>query len=221
MNQKKFFFMVVLSCVCLTGSYLYFGFDNFNDRIVVTENKTYLSTNQKIASNSFELYSSTCSVLINGDKKSIKNIPKVPISVSDEEILAKASKGCWNVISNYSFKYDWREITLEEENYPIAYSILAHHKTEQLLMLLAQIYSPQNAYCIHIDAKASNNMFEAVEAVVKCFPNVILASKRENVVYASFSRLQADINCMKDLLKSPIKWNHLINLCGQVSDKLL
>ena len=160
---------------------------------------------------------SSCFAVISGNKTLTKNISKVPISVSDEEILAKASKGCWNVISNYSFKYDWREITLEEENYPIAYSILAHHKTEQLLMLLAQIYSPQNAYCIHIDAKASNNMFEAVKAVVKCLPNVILASKRENVVYASFSRLQADINCMKDLLESHIKWNHLINLCGQVS----
>ena len=221
MKQKKIFLMVVLSCVCLTGSYLYFGFDNFKGFIVITKHKAYLSTNQKIASNFFEVHSSTCSVLINGNKNFTKNISKVPINVSDEEILAKASKGCWNVISNYSFKYDWREITLEEENYPIAYSILAHHKTEQLLMLLAEIYSPQNAYCIHIDAKASNNMFEAVKAVVKCLPNVILASKRENVVYASFSRLQADINCMKDLLKSSIKWNHLINLCGQVSDKLL
>jgi hypothetical protein len=51
----------------------------------------------------------------------------------------------------------------------------------------------------------------ALRAVVSCFDNVFIASKLEAIVYAGYSRLQADINCMKDHLKSPIKWRYLIN----------
>jgi len=53
--------------------------------------------------------------------------------------------------------------------------------------------------------------------ITGCFSNIFLANKSEDVIYASFSRLQADINCMDDLLNSSVGWKHLINLCGQVS----
>ncbi len=52
--------------------------------------------------------------------------------------------------------------------------------------------------------------------MVKCFDNVFIASKLETVVYAGISRLQADINCMTDLLGKNVKWKYLINLVGQV-----
>ncbi|NXS41321.1 GCNT7 acetylglucosaminyltransferase, partial [Balaeniceps rex] len=51
--------------------------------------------------------------------------------------------------------------------------------------------------------------------IVNCFENIFISSKRESVVYAGFSRLQADINCMRDLVHSKIQWNYVINLCGQ------
>nr|XP_040024802.1 beta-1,3-galactosyl-O-glycosyl-glycoprotein beta-1,6-N-acetylglucosaminyltransferase 3-like [Gasterosteus aculeatus aculeatus] len=55
---------------------------------------------------------------------------------------------------------------------------------------------------------------KAVEAIISCFPNVFVASRLESVVYASWSRVQADLNCMKDLLNSRIQWKYLLNTCG-------
>ncbi|MBN3298971.1 GCNT2 transferase, partial [Amia calva] len=75
------------------------------------------------------------------------------------------------------------------------------------------IYAPHNVYCIHIDEKASKAFKAAVETLINCFPNTFLASKMEIVVYAGMSRLQADINCLKDLVSS--RWKYVINLCGQ------
>ena len=85
----------------------------------------------------------------------------------------------------------------------------------KLERLIRSIYRPQNWYCIHVDAKADKDFYEAVEKYVSCFDNVFLSSKREDVVYASFSRLQADLNCMSDLLEGNKEWKYLINLCGQ------
>ena len=42
-----------------------------------------------------------------------------------------------------------------------------------------------------------------------------IASKLEYVVYKGFSRLQADLNCMSDLLLSPVAWKYYINLPSQ------
>ena len=39
--------------------------------------------------------------------------------------------------------------------------------------------------------------------------------KRESVVYAGISRLQADLNCIKDLAASAVPWKYAINTCGQ------
>ena len=157
-----------------------------------------------------------CSVVLSGDIEAISQLNHHPIKITDNKVYQRSKQGCWNIINYYSFNTDWDNVSAEEKNYPIAFSILAHTNTEQLLILLSEIYSPQNAYCIHVDLKAPTKMQETMELVQQCFPNVYLASKREDVVYASFWRLQADINCMTDLVNSPINWRHLINLCGQV-----
>lgn len=83
------------------------------------------------------------------------------------------------------------------------------------MRLLRAIYMPQNVYCIHVDAKASWEYKEAVRRLVSCFNNAFLSSHSETVTYAGFSRLQADLNCMKDLVKSNIGWRKVVNLCGQ------
>ena len=160
--------------------------------------------------------SSICDEVIGGNETVIERLPKIPIDTKDEQLQERIKHGCWSVIDYYDFNTEWNAITEEEKNYPIAYSILAHHNTEQLILLLAQIYGPQNIYCVHIDQKSPKSMLDTFKLVQRCFPNIFLVSKQVEVWYASFSRLQADLNCMEDLLKSPISWKHLINLCGQV-----
>uniref|UniRef100_A0A8C5SBG9 Beta-1,3-galactosyl-O-glycosyl-glycoprotein beta-1,6-N-acetylglucosaminyltransferase 3 n=1 Tax=Laticauda laticaudata TaxID=8630 RepID=A0A8C5SBG9_LATLA len=102
----------------------------------------------------------------------------------------------------------------EEENFPIAYSMVIHEKIEMFERLLRSIFAPQNVYCVHVDSKSPELFQKAVRGIASCFDNVFLASKQESVVYASWSRVQADLNCMKDLLQSKVRWKYLLNTCG-------
>ncbi|XP_004638177.1 beta-1,3-galactosyl-O-glycosyl-glycoprotein beta-1,6-N-acetylglucosaminyltransferase [Octodon degus] len=111
-------------------------------------------------------------------------------------------------------KYIVEPLSKEEAGFPIAYSIVVHHKIEMLDRLLRAIYMPQNFYCIHVDRKSEDSFVAAVKGIASCFRNVFVASQLESVVYASWSRVQADLNCMKDLYRMSAGWKYLINLCG-------
>ncbi|GFR62350.1 beta-1,3-galactosyl-O-glycosyl-glycoprotein beta-1,6-N-acetylglucosaminyltransferase-like [Elysia marginata] len=52
-------------------------------------------------------------------------------------------------------------------------------------------------------------------AVARCLPNVFLSSKLEDIVYGGMTRLLADINCFRDLMKHPVQWKYVINTPGQ------
>ncbi|XP_070555438.1 N-acetyllactosaminide beta-1,6-N-acetylglucosaminyl-transferase-like [Ptychodera flava] len=112
-------------------------------------------------------------------------------------------------------EYILEPLSAEEGAYPIAYSIVVHKEAAQVERLLHAIYMPQNLYCIHIDMKASDEFKQAIVNLASCFENVFIASKLENVIYATASRLQADLNCMEDLIRDKVKWKYLINLSGQ------
>lgn len=120
---------------------------------------------------------------------------------------------CLHII--FELHFIMETLSKEEEDYPLAFIITIHKDLEMFLRLLRAIYAPQNIYCVHIDAKAPESYRTSVERLIECFPNVFLASVSETVTYAGFSRLKADLNCMEDLVRSPIKWQRVINLCGQ------
>ncbi|KAM5152979.1 beta-1,3-galactosyl-O-glycosyl-glycoprotein beta-1,6-N-acetylglucosaminyltransferase 3-like [Mantella aurantiaca] len=92
--------------------------------------------------------------------------------------------------------------------------MVIHNKIEMFERLLRSIYTPHNIYCVHVDKKSPEKFKKAVKAITLCFENVFVASKLEKVVYASWSRVQADLNCMEELLKSNVQWRYLINTCG-------
>ncbi|XP_061640311.1 beta-1,3-galactosyl-O-glycosyl-glycoprotein beta-1,6-N-acetylglucosaminyltransferase 7 isoform X2 [Phyllopteryx taeniolatus] len=108
-----------------------------------------------------------------------------------------------------------RPLSREEEDYPLAYILTVHKELELLVRLLRAIYAPQNVYCIHVDAKAPQEYWAAVQKLVGCFKNVFLSRRSEIVTYAGFSRLKADLNCMTDLAASEVGWRKVVNLCGQ------
>ncbi|XP_026781377.3 beta-1,3-galactosyl-O-glycosyl-glycoprotein beta-1,6-N-acetylglucosaminyltransferase-like [Pangasianodon hypophthalmus] len=140
--------------------------------------------------------------------KSFKNITRI----TDEQYVEQ-TKDCEKF--RRTRKYLPFPLSEEEEAFPVAYSIVIHHKVQNFERLLRSIYSPQNFYCIHVDKKAPESFMRAINAIVSCIDNVFLASKFEEVVYASWSRVQADINCMKDLYQASSRWKYFINLCGQ------
>ena len=99
--------------------------------------------------------------------------------------------------------------------FPLAFNILTHRDADQLARLLRALYRPHNVYCIHVDAHSSPVFQSAVHHLAACFDNVQVASKLESIVYAGFSRLQADITCMKDNVNSSFHWRYLINTAAQ------
>ncbi|XP_043831367.1 beta-1,3-galactosyl-O-glycosyl-glycoprotein beta-1,6-N-acetylglucosaminyltransferase [Dromiciops gliroides] len=160
-----------------------------------------------------------CTKIILGDKEEIQNAKltmltmkfrKLPRWTNDDYI--NMTKDCTTFIKTR--KYIMEPLSKEEAEFPIAYSIVVYHKIEMLDRLLRSIYTPQNYYCIHVDKKSPESFLEAVKGISSCFSNVFIASQLESVVYASWSRVQADLNCMRDLYRQSAKWKYLINLCG-------
>lgn len=103
----------------------------------------------------------------------------------------------------------------EERSFPLAYSLVVHKNAPMVERILHAIYAPHNIYCIHYDQKSSPAFIKAIQNLARCIPNLFIASKLESVEYAHISRLNADLNCLSDLLRSEVKWKYVINLCGQ------
>ncbi|NXC03921.1 GCNT3 acetylglucosaminyltransferase, partial [Orthonyx spaldingii] len=159
-----------------------------------------------------------CSRIARGDQKAIEEAQLSNLEVANRK--ASPTPGVYLNMTRdcKAFKESRRYIEFplsqEEEEFPIAYSMVVHYKIDMFERLLRSVYAPQNVYCVHVDGKSSPAFQEAVRAIAACFPNVFIASRLESVVYASWSRLQADLNCMQDLLESPVPWRYLINTCG-------
>lgn len=137
-----------------------------------------------------------------------------PAVLKNESYFIEHAKDCDHF--RKSRDYILRPADPEEADYPLAFNLILHKDVAQIERLLRAIYRPQNEYCLHIDAKASPALINALRAISNCFSNVRLASKLEYVHYAGFSRLQADINCMSDLTTKPLtNWKYLLNLAGQ------
>uniref|UniRef100_A0A0B7AVB9 Uncharacterized protein n=1 Tax=Arion vulgaris TaxID=1028688 RepID=A0A0B7AVB9_9EUPU len=124
------------------------------------------------------------------------------------------SQNCNVFLNKYGFNR-YPKASEEEKEYPIAFIILFYKDLDQVLFLLRALYHPHNVYCLSVDTKASIEFFEAVRSITRCLPNVFVASKLENIVYAGFTRLMADIDCMDDLLRHPVQWKYVINMPGQ------
>ncbi|XP_074659158.1 beta-1,3-galactosyl-O-glycosyl-glycoprotein beta-1,6-N-acetylglucosaminyltransferase-like [Tubulanus polymorphus] len=112
-------------------------------------------------------------------------------------------------------RYITDPITDEEAAFPIAFSILIYKDLERFERLLRMIYRPQNYYCVHVDAKSPGEFAAAVTDIAGCFPNVFLSSRRYDVRWGEISVLDADLRCMRDLLRVSKRWKYFINLTGQ------
>ncbi|XP_072258379.1 beta-1,3-galactosyl-O-glycosyl-glycoprotein beta-1,6-N-acetylglucosaminyltransferase 3-like [Pyxicephalus adspersus] len=159
-----------------------------------------------------------CSRIMKGDSDAIRKALEVNADFKKKSIYLNEQ---WylNLTADCQKFKDYRKyLTIpmdkKEEDFPIAYSMVIHENIEMFERLLRAIYVPQNIYCVHVDEKSPVQFKEAVKAITSCFDNVFVASKTEKVIYASWSRVQADLNCMEDLLKSNIQWKYLINTCG-------
>lgn len=103
----------------------------------------------------------------------------------------------------------------EEKAFPIAFSILVYKSAEQTERLLRAIYRPHNVYCIHVDAKASKSIRNAIDSIGKCFNNILVIEHPTAVRWAEITVVDAEMKCLKKLNNSSTRWKYLINLTGQ------
>ncbi|XP_035692953.1 N-acetyllactosaminide beta-1,6-N-acetylglucosaminyl-transferase-like [Branchiostoma floridae] len=104
---------------------------------------------------------------------------------------------------------------VDTRDFPIAYILVVHKNAAQVELLLHSIYTPYNVYCIHVDKRSPSEFRAVLSAVADCYDNVFISRRLESVVYGGYSRLQADLNCLHDLVSSPVRWRYVINLAGQ------
>ncbi|XP_072412927.1 beta-1,3-galactosyl-O-glycosyl-glycoprotein beta-1,6-N-acetylglucosaminyltransferase 7 [Chiloscyllium punctatum] len=154
-----------------------------------------------------------CPAIINGDEEACQLGNHCQKQDEPETFHIQDPVNCIRFKEEYHFITG--SLSEEEASYPLAYIITIHKEFEMFVKLLRAIYNPDNVYCIHVDQKSPEDYKRKVKKLTDCFENIFVTSKMEHVVYAGFSRLQADINCMKDLVTSKVKWKHVINLCGQ------
>nr|XP_006138892.2 N-acetyllactosaminide beta-1,6-N-acetylglucosaminyl-transferase [Pelodiscus sinensis] len=146
----------------------------------------------------------SCDALLKGKKAFVWGAPLQPASrgLACRQYLLRSH-------------YITRPLSAEEAAFPLAYIMTLHKEFATFERLFRAVYMPHNVYCVHVDEKATAEFKQEVETLLNCFPNAFVASKNEPVIYAGISRLQADLNCMKDLLESEVQWKYLLNTCGQ------
>ncbi|GFN80821.1 beta-1,3-galactosyl-o-glycosyl-glycoprotein beta-1,6-n-acetylglucosaminyltransferase 3-like [Plakobranchus ocellatus] len=158
-----------------------------------------------------------CAAIIDGDVVETLQAVRLSSNLRNQEpgMLPKEyiqrTRNCSKFLSSRG--YIISTLSQEEADFPIAFSILVHTDIEMAERMLRAIYRPENYYCIHVDEK-STEIYKAVRQIADCFSNVVLATKRVQVKWASFSALEADLICMQTLWRFR-KWKYLINLTGQ------
>lgn len=108
-----------------------------------------------------------------------------------------------------------------EKGFPLAFIFVINDAPQQVFRLLKLLYRPQNLFCIHYDKKTSPQVRQVFDNIAKCFSNVMIASKLENVIWGYNTIMEAQMNCLHDLhkhrTKQPafLKWRYVVNLCGK------
>uniref|UniRef100_A0A8C6SUM9 Glucosaminyl (N-acetyl) transferase 4 n=1 Tax=Neogobius melanostomus TaxID=47308 RepID=A0A8C6SUM9_9GOBI len=152
----------------------------------------------------FHRYNVDCSGIYDMDPVEVGNALALRRQVVEErdDSLVNLTSNCDIFLESRGYK----DVCLsqEEKNFPLAYSLVVHKNARMVERLIKALYSPSNIFCIHYDAKSSNEFRSAMEGLAQ-----------ESVLYASINRLKADLHCMSDLVKSEVQWRYIINLCGQ------
>ena len=160
-----------------------------------------------------------CGAILNGDETeiddawNIMNDTNFTRNAITELQYIEETRDC--DVFKTSRGYGFYNVSEEEKNFPVAYSILLYKDVEQAERLLRALYAPQNHFCLHIDMDAKFEVHKAVQGIADCFDNVFVVSRKEYIVYGGFTRLQADLNCMDNLLQNKRRWYYFINLPSQ------
>ncbi|XP_029641998.1 N-acetyllactosaminide beta-1,6-N-acetylglucosaminyl-transferase-like [Octopus sinensis] len=202
--RNRFIFIVLLVCLIFT----YF----------VSIKYLYLGTINNVLHADTSRHPFDCAALIRQDEFALSNAENYSalhphVSLPNGEYAKNLCQNCDEFRKRGRY-ITLKEVTKEEEDFPLAYSIVLYKEPDQVENLLRAIYRPHNYYCIHVDNSSDPLILSDMEAIAKCLPNVYIASRIIDVEWGIFSQTEAELICMRDLLKYK-KWKYFINLTGQ------
>ena len=96
----------------------------------------------------------------------------------------------------------------EDVSTRLALSYVVHHSPGLFEILLHLTFRPYNSYCIYVDAKTDEETKRAFQNIINCykemFPNanIFLIKTTQEIVWGSYSLLNADLTCLEELIKS-------------------
>ncbi|CAH8452193.1 unnamed protein product [Schistosoma bovis] len=117
------------------------------------------------------------------------------------------------------FRGEVVQSTVEEKQFPLAFSLAIHENIKQAARLLRLIYRSHNLYCIHVDSKSPQVFYNEVMELARCFgSNVMVVNRSESVDvrWGYYSILEVFLLCAKKLINnSEINWRYILNVSGQ------
>ena len=96
----------------------------------------------------------------------------------------------------------------------ISYFIMVRHEPVQFRWLWKAIYSEDDAFCIHVDAKSPDSFASKIRAIVGDAGNVRWLPRR-SLVGSRWSVVTAELEAMRLMLSEVEDWQRWINLTGQ------
>ncbi|CAF1296824.1 unnamed protein product [Adineta ricciae] len=96
----------------------------------------------------------------------------------------------------------------------MAFTILIYKNFYQFQILIETLYIQTNFYCIHIDLKASKQIYEFARILSNCLENVFLLNQRFNISWGTFSILQVERLCQQILIERSSKWFYYMTIAG-------
>ena len=165
----------------------------------------------------FPLIKRNCSNIVAGSQREVYHVRqqlKVWKNEESDVQFVQRMNSCVNVTEEFSNNF---YVSSEEQDFPLAFIFVVYKNPRQVVRLLKAIYRPHNVYCIHPDARQGEKFARVFQQISKCLDNVFVASKLERVYYGHHSIMDAQLNCMNDLLVrySATRWKYAINICGR------
>lgn len=102
-----------------------------------------------------------------------------------------------------------KPLSVKEEQFRLAYVMIVHSDFHLILRLLMSLYWPQNSYCIHLDAKATDSLAEALRSIAKCYSNIYFLESRVNVYWGHPNILESAMRCFKVLKNLRNPWRYV------------
>jgi hypothetical protein len=96
----------------------------------------------------------------------------------------------------------------------LAYVITAHRSPAQLKRLLRAIYTPANAYVLHIDSKAPADVHAVAREFSAQYANASVI-RSESILWGSWRLARAQIRGMQEALRLSPDWDYCHNISAQ------